>query len=237
MSNSFLQEFYFYMKNTNLFIALAISATLMIATSGCKHGRVGTDHIPGTTVVPSPIENGGGKDTDRSRADRSGRDNVNPIVPIVSEPVVTEIKPEPPKPVDMGFEGTNKWTDTWEKGNLTPDAIIFEKDIVYFELDSAVIRKNEQSKLEDIANFFKTNTNDVLMVEGHCDERGTEQYNLALGDRRSLAVREYLANLGVEPARIHTVSFGESRPVDPGHNEAAWSKNRRGVSILMRVSK
>ena len=70
-------------------------------------------------------------------------------------------------------------------------------------------------------------------MPGHCDERGTEQYNLSLGERRALAVREYLVTAGIQPDRAFTISYGESRPAVPGHNEAAWSKNRRGVFVLL----
>jgi peptidoglycan-associated lipoprotein len=72
-----------------------------------------------------------------------------------------------------------------------------------------------------------------LIVQGNCDERGTEKYNLALGERRALAVREYLANLGMNPDQIKTVTFGKSKPADPGHNEEAWKKNRRGDLVLV----
>jgi peptidoglycan-associated lipoprotein len=70
-------------------------------------------------------------------------------------------------------------------------------------------------------------------VEGHCDERGTEGYNLSLGERRALAVRTYLVNLGISADRVYTISFGEARPAVDGHTEAAWSKNRRGEFILL----
>ena len=70
-------------------------------------------------------------------------------------------------------------------------------------------------------------------MEGNCDERGTEKYNLSLGERRALAVREYLANLGVDSRRVVTVTYGAAKPVDPGHNESAWKKNRRGELILL----
>ena len=92
---------------------------------------------------------------------------------------------------------------------------------------------SEEGKLQDLAAYFKGNATDALIVEGNCDERGTEKYNLALGERRALAVREYLANLGMDPQRIKTVTYGFSKPVDPGHNEAAWKKNRRDDFILV----
>jgi len=72
-----------------------------------------------------------------------------------------------------------------------------------------------------------------LIIEGNCDERGTEKYNLSLGERRALAAREYLANLGVKPERLKTVTYGAARPADPGHDEAAWKKNRRDEFILV----
>ena len=74
---------------------------------------------------------------------------------------------------------------------------------------------------------------DALRVEGNCDERGTEKYNLSLGERRALAVREYLANLGVDSRQVVTVTYGDAKPAVEGHNEAAWSKNRRDDFILL----
>jgi peptidoglycan-associated lipoprotein len=74
---------------------------------------------------------------------------------------------------------------------------------------------------------------DKLLIEGHCDERGTEEYNRALGERRALALREALAKAGVSPDRIRTISYGKDRPVNPGHDESAWAQNRRGEFILL----
>lgn len=109
----------------------------------------------------------------------------------------------------------------------------FKADTVYFDLDRATIKTSEESKLQDVANFFKTESPDAIIVEGNCDERGTEKYNLSLGERRALAVREYLANLGMDPQRIKTVTYGASKPVATGHNEGSWSKNRRGDIVLV----
>ena len=81
------------------------------------------------------------------------------------------------------------------------------------------------------------NTADAVRVEGNCDERGTEEYNRALGERRALALREELVRLGVDPSRVDTVSYGEDKPVDPGHDESAWRKNRRGDFILLSPPK
>ena len=79
---------------------------------------------------------------------------------------------------------------------------------------------------------MKANAQDALEIDGHCDERGTEEYNRSLGERRALALREELLRLGIDPMRIDTVSFGKDKPVDPGHDEAAWKLNRRGEFLL-----
>jgi peptidoglycan-associated lipoprotein len=85
-----------------------------------------------------------------------------------------------------------------------------------------------------VANYFKQHSAEKLQIEGHCDERGTEEYNRALGERRALAIREYLVNLGVAADRVYTLSWGEDKPADTGHDEAAWGKNRRGEFILLK---
>jgi peptidoglycan-associated lipoprotein len=109
----------------------------------------------------------------------------------------------------------------------------FKSDTVYFDFDSSVVRANEKSKIAAVADFLKSNSKDAVKIAGHCDERGTEEYNRALGERRALALREELAGLGIEPTRIDTISFGKDRPADPGHDEGAWGKNRRGEFILL----
>jgi peptidoglycan-associated lipoprotein len=114
-----------------------------------------------------------------------------------------------------------------------PNREVFKAYTVHFDLDSSTVKSSEQSKIEAVADYLKQHPADALKIEGYCDERGTEEYNRSLGERRALALREYLANLGGNPNRILTVSFGEGQPVDPGHNEAAWAKNRRGEFILL----
>src|SRR5437660_1103510 len=103
----------------------------------------------------------------------------------------------------------------------------------FFEYNESSLSAEAQAALSASADWLKKNTQYNLLVEGHCDERGTEQYNLALGDRRANTVKEYLATLGVDAGRIRTVSYGEERPFDPGHDEAAWAKNRRAHLVLV----
>jgi peptidoglycan-associated lipoprotein len=81
--------------------------------------------------------------------------------------------------------------------------------------------------LQQIAAFLKRYPQVIIQIEGHCDERGTEEYNMALGSRRANAARQFLADLSIDPNKIYTISYGEERPFDPGHSEAAWAVNRR----------
>ena len=99
--------------------------------------------------------------------------------------------------------------------------------MVYFDLDRYDLKPEARQILTRKAEILKQYPEIKLVVEGRCDERGTAEYNLALGERRARAAADYLANLGVPAARLSIVSYGKERPQDPGHNEAAWSKNRR----------
>jgi len=105
-------------------------------------------------------------------------------------------------------------------------AAIFKN--IQFDYDQFSLTPQARAILDRVAEWMKGNPAKLLLVEGHCDERGTNEYNLALGDRRANSVKTYLTQLGVDAARIYTISYGEERPLDPGHGEAAWAKNRRG---------
>lgn len=103
----------------------------------------------------------------------------------------------------------------------------------FFGFDEGTLSADAQTALTTSANWLKKNSQYNLLVEGHCDERGTEQYNLALADRRANAAKEYMVTLGVDAGRIRTVSYGEERPFDPGHDETAWAKNRRAHLVIV----
>ncbi len=105
-------------------------------------------------------------------------------------------------------------------------------DRVFFDLDKFALKAAARRVLERQADWLKTYPNVSVTIEGHCDERGTREYNLALGERRANAAKNYLISLGVDPGRISTISYGKERPDALGSNEAAWSQNRRGVSVI-----
>lgn len=105
-------------------------------------------------------------------------------------------------------------------------------DRVFFELDSSALTPEAQETLRKQAAFMLQNPKLKAMIEGHCDERGAREYNLALGERRANEVKEYLMNLGISANRLSTVSYGKERPAVLGSNEWAWSQNRRAVTTL-----
>lgn len=121
-------------------------------------------------------------------------------------------------------------------GSLTnPDdlqAVASQFAAVYFDYDSSQVAASERSKLDAVAEYLRGNPSIGLVVEGHCDERGSNEYNLALGERRAQAVRAYLIGLGIESERIKTVSYGEEQPAAFGHDEASWTQNRRASFSL-----
>jgi peptidoglycan-associated lipoprotein len=105
-------------------------------------------------------------------------------------------------------------------------------DRVFFAYDSAVLSPIATQTIDRQGAWLKQYPDVVLTVEGHTDERGTREYNLALGDRRANAVKNYLVALGIEPSRILIISYGEERPADPANDESAWANNRRAVSVV-----
>jgi len=105
-------------------------------------------------------------------------------------------------------------------------------DDVRFDFDKSDLKEDGRKTCQVVADYLRKNPKAKLQIEGHCDERGTAEYNLALGERRATAVMTYLVSLGVPKAALSTVSFGKEKPLDPGHNEDAWAKNRRAHFVL-----
>ena len=105
-------------------------------------------------------------------------------------------------------------------------------DRVFFDFDKSDIKPEGQKTLERQAEWLKKYPNTTVTVEGHCDDRGTREYNLALGERRANAVKKALVALGIAPNRVSTISYGKERPAVVGDNEAAWAQNRRGVTVV-----
>lgn len=122
--------------------------------------------------------------------------------------------------------------------NLDPSKMVqdrekFASDTVYFDFDKSNVKPQYNANIARVADYLKANTSNSLLIEGHCDDRGTEEYNLALGERRALAVRDKLMSAGVSGDRITTISYGKEKPAMIGTTEEAYAKNRRGVFVLL----
>jgi len=109
---------------------------------------------------------------------------------------------------------------------------LFINENIYFDFDRSNLKPETQEVLKRKAEWLRNNPGESVIIEGHCDERGTNEYNLALGDRRAQSAKNFLIDLGISESRLTTISYGEERPADPRHNENAWSKNRRDHFVL-----
>jgi peptidoglycan-associated lipoprotein len=109
---------------------------------------------------------------------------------------------------------------------------VFVNENVHFSFNSALLSNHARQVLKDKAGFLRTNPDITLTIEGHCDDRGTNIYNLALGELRAVSVKKYLVALGIGPERLDTVTYGEERPIAMGHDEASWAMNRRAQFVI-----
>lgn len=108
----------------------------------------------------------------------------------------------------------------------------FTNEHIYFEFDKSTLLEEAKLKLKQKAAWLRAHPGVSIVIEGHCDERGTSEYNMALGDRRARSARDYLVDLGIDSRRMMTITYGEEKPIALGHNEAAWAKNRRAEFVI-----
>lgn len=133
-------------------------------------------------------------------------------------PKVEEVAPPPPPDTTGQAERERQAAMEADRNRIAT---------VYFDYDRSEVRADQRTAVNTNADIFRKWTEWNVSIEGHCDERGTSEYNLALGERRATAAKQALVAAGIEATRVTTVSFGEERPVDPGHTESSWARNRR----------
>ena len=190
------------MKMTDFTNLLALGLILTVAASGCRKRPGSITPLPG---------------------------HVGSNVPDTSAPLLPDTN-NPLNKIDTGGGITSN--DPNIRKDWPRDHEIFKSDTVHFDFDSSVVKGSEKSKVAAVAEYLKANQMTAVEIEGHCDERGTEEYNRSLGERRALALREQLVSLGIDAGRVDTVSYGKDKPADPGHDENAWRQNRRGEFAL-----
>lgn len=188
----------------------------LVATTGCRRrsGSVGADapsHVPAATTGVPDDRHGFELGPTAADARFTERD-----IPLSDRPASIDAFRDP---LEEGAGG-----DEAPAGRLDWATVL--KDI-HFDFDSFALSGDAQATLSEIGAAMRANPDASIVIEGHCDERGSSSYNLALGERRALAVREFIAAMGVEGARMHTVSYGEEYPLAPGHDDTSWARNRR----------
>jgi peptidoglycan-associated lipoprotein len=191
---------------TTLIYSLALVLAVGLAATGCKHNTGRVTPLPAGMTPPPPTDY-----------------NPNTLPP---GPTINNSGENPnANGIPMG--------DANLINGMIPDRAALAAYTIHFAFDSAVIRGTEHASLQSVASALAADPNTKLLVEGNCDERGTEEYNRSLGERRALAAREALAKLKVDPSRIFTRSYGKDKPADTGHDESAWQKNRRDDFVLL----
>ncbi len=195
------------MKRTAFLNLIVVTVALSIGAVGCSRGPKGLTPIPGQAGY-----------TPRGGLDDASMSGPSPVD---SETLTTGLPPSE--------------DDRRTVANSELDTSFFAANTIYFGFDSSTVRPADIDNIQTVATYLQSSSREAVLIEGHCDERGTEEYNRALGERRALAIREVLVSqMGANPDRVLTVSYGEDIPAVDGHNEAAWSKNRRGVFVLLR---
>lgn len=168
-----------------------------------------------------------------------GPAKVSSVLLIAGALALSACKTTPPKelPPEPGAPTTS--TDTGQMGYATPGSqadfvkVLAGADTIYFDTDSYDIDARDQAALAQQAQWLARYPAKRATIEGHADERGTREYNIALGERRANAAKNYLTSLGVDPSRLSTLSFGKERPIALGSDPAAWAQNRRAVTVTI----
>lgn len=219
------------MKSLTKLGLLSFVAVLAIA-SGCSKKPKNITPIPvgGTGAAVAPTTETTRSDIVRPPANPNG---FGKTLNDGNGPRVTNFTPDGGAGAGAGSTGLKPLSENDPFANRTEDAATLAGDTVYFDYDKAAVKSSELPKLGAVADHLKSHPDVNLKVAGHADERGTEEYNRALSERRALAVREQLINKGVSADRITTEPYGEDKPADAGHDEAAWAKNRRAEFVLL----
>ena len=193
------------MKSAKLLNVLVLGVLMATAATGCNRQPKNITTIPNREVI---VRDGGMGDPNFNRRINQDQTNTSPL-------------------------GQDELPPAMVGGTQNREAL--QAHTVYFDFDRSAIRPSEQSKLDAVASYLKNTPNVQLLVEGHCDERGTEEYNRSLGERRAISAREYLLQKhGLPSDRVTTASFGEDKPVSNEKTEEAFARNRRAEFVILQ---
>ncbi|MBI3793366.1 MAG: peptidoglycan-associated lipoprotein Pal [Nitrospinae bacterium] len=199
------------MKSKTLLAAVFVSAFAVIST-GCASKKA--DKADAAAPVSEKKTEG---KADGKTEDKKNQEAVQQVQPNVEE-VSRQERIDAEKV---------KEEEARKAAESTPAAVVGKLESIHFDFDKSDIKSDDGKILAKNAEVLKAHPSVNVVIEGHCDERGTAEYNLALGERRASSAKKYLVSLGVEETKLGTISYGEEKPLDEGHNETAWAKNRR----------
>jgi peptidoglycan-associated lipoprotein len=192
------------MKSNTLFNLIALSAALAVSGVGCRHTPQRTSTIPA-----------------------GERPNYPGTMPPDNAPAMGN------PPGNGVTTQTGGGVVTGDHNGWIADTSSLADQTIHFDYDKSAIKSREEAKVDAVADYLKNHANVAVRVEGNCDERGTEEYNRSLGERRALAARERIVSAGVDASRVDIITYGKDKPVDQGHDEAAFSKNRRDEFVVL----
>jgi peptidoglycan-associated lipoprotein len=193
------------MKSKTLFNLVALGTALIFSGTGCRHTPQNQKDITGTGHPNNPP-------------------TMPPDAPAISDTGPGVSTTGTPTTIPLG---------TTDRANWAANSDILAAQTIHFDYDKSAIKSHEQSKVDAVADYLKSHPNVAVRVEGNCDERGTEEYNRSLGERRALAARERIVQAGIDPSRVDIITYGKDKPVAQEHNEAAFSKNRRDDFVVL----
>jgi peptidoglycan-associated lipoprotein len=187
-------------------LAAGLVVFLSFFTTGCAQKKVATEAEVAPAAAPSKAE-------EQKPAEQGMRESG-----MAAEQESLETQPRPAAEMYPVLEGRTN-------APLLP---------IYFDFDKSNIRQDQRVRIENDAEFLAGNKTIRVRIEGNCDERGTNEYNMALGQRRALSAKKYLTNLGIDEHRLETISYGEEKPLLFGHDEYSWAQNRRDDFVIMK---
>ena len=212
-------------------IHIVVSAAfLILPLSGCGRKTVKVDPAAESVRVADTI---GAQPSDKAKPAPDNTDSAKAATQTAANSGVGAVESlETPPPGQGGIPGVSGAAETTAlvDGSRTNVGLV----PIYFDYDKSIVRPDQVTRIETDARYLKDNPAVRLRIEGNCDARGTNEYNMALGERRAVGAMKYLINLGIAANRLSTLSYGEERPLNPGNDEAAWAENRMGDFVIVR---
>jgi peptidoglycan-associated lipoprotein len=208
-----------------LLVAVVLSGCVVMPLSGCGQKTVKLDQAEETVKVEDTVS---AKPEVKAKVDTETAETAKAPTGVINEGAgAVELLETPP--IEQNAKAASQVAEL-VAGSRTSIGLL----PLFFDFDKAIVRPDQVERIESDALFLKGNPEVKVRIEGNCDDRGTNEYNMALGERRAMGAMKYLVNLGVAESRLSTLSYGEERPLASGNDEKAWSQNRRDDFVIVR---